>query len=216
MPKRHPSLCENLCRNAPTLKYYGFGFWFAWSFSSFSKFSPNDRTPLSGLDPAVFFSVSTACLLLTTILLMLLTARSRRIFELGATSIAFGVVGTVGVALMSVAPMFRLSVPLSGFMIAGSALTGISSAFFALKIGQVFGALNGRESSLLVLRNALLAIVIYYLLLGLSEVESLTLYVSLFAIAGLLLALDSHARETMEIKEAVYGKPPLSVHGGYT
>ena len=173
-----------LAEQWPYLRYLGMGGWWAWIWLCYSSMG------LFVLGPAGFFAQQVGRMYLfstPTIMLVLVAAALawRRVTPLlGDRRFVLGVslLGVIGTLLVGLAPYVDLTVlPVIGFV-----LTGLGTSALALKTGEAYGTLGGREVLTAGSISLVLAAFFYFMGIGLPDVCR-PFFIAVLPLVGALL-----------------------------
>ena len=135
---------SHLAEQWPYLRYLGLGAWWAWIWLCYTStglyaFWPDDAlfAPQVGL----MYLCSTPAIMCTLLLAAAFWHKVTLLMSHRLLVVAVSCLGVLGSLLIAFAPMAP-DVPLFGL---GALLTGIGTSILALKTGEVYGTLGGRE-----------------------------------------------------------------------
>ena len=159
----------------PTLGFLGFGFYYAWIWLSYDSsvllpgVSSNGTGP--GTDTTFFmYLASTTALALMLILAAVFSVLSTRIVRSRLATFTMAAVATLGTVGVRVTAELGARHPL---FLACCALTGLGTAWVALRLGAVYASVPARKAAMRAAASFVLAALLYFLVRGLPGELSL-------------------------------------------
>lgn len=185
---REPSslarLMLDLDEQWPSLKFLGFGCYYAWIWLSYNS-SVLVAGPQAGGQPAdtvfAMYLASTTALSIMLILSSVFTKISTRLVESRTFVFAMGVVAAMGTVIAAVC---SASGPADPAFIAASVLTGAGTAWVALRLGGIYSTVSARQAVMYTTASFLFACMLYFVAVGLPSSVGLAFTASLPVIAA--------------------------------
>lgn len=201
---------QRLNSHAPTLKYYGFSLWVVWSFSGYSGFGWSGIAPMGEQGTYTVYFASTISLIAVTLAFVLMKRHiTNRLLRSTPLVIGSGLLASIGTLFLYLFGRAFFDIPLLHTI--GSAFTGIGSSILYLKAGQFFGTLPPRQALCKFSQCSLVALLLYFALMGMPPLLAHGLYVLLFLFSGLLLCLDNYSKTSSASDAAEYLDTPHSI-----
>jgi DNA-binding CsgD family transcriptional regulator len=184
LASRFGQLLDDLNEQWPSLKFLGFGAYYAWIWLSYNSTLLVPETNSSSLPGSAMFTIylaSTTTLAVMLILASFFASHAERLLKSRAfilcVSLAAGV-GTIGSSVLS-------SDPTNIAFIGSSVLTGLCTAWVALKLGAIYGSAPARQTMMYTAASFVFACMLYFIAVGLPYKMGLTFMASLPILAAL-------------------------------
>lgn len=211
----HAALLSDLSEQWPSLKFLGFGCYYAWIWLCYDS----DVLVLNSQEAAAADSIFVMYLLSTTALTLLLIAlafvsnRVERILDNQLIILGMGLFASISTGLLAMTTTSE-----GGYLvfILSSVATGIGTAFVALRLGIIYGAVPARQATMYILASFVLACMLYFVGVGLPKNTSLVFTSALpfFAALCTVTALPNKSA-TIQNAELDHTRPPAKLPRGF-
>ncbi|WP_270295129.1 hypothetical protein [Eggerthella sinensis] len=175
-------LLDDLDKQWPSMKFLGFGAYYAWIFLCYNSDVLFDRANTTmGSDPLLaMYLASTTALGIVLIVAGVFYRTAGRIVESRLLVVSMAGVATLSTLLVSWSvPLGPQSLP----YIAGCALTGVGTAFVALRLGSVYRTVDARQAFMYTAGSFIFAGMLYFVCIGIPQPAGLLLTASLPLVA---------------------------------
>ncbi|WP_302391200.1 helix-turn-helix transcriptional regulator [Eggerthella sinensis] len=193
-------LLDDLDKQWPSMKFLGFGAYYAWIFLCYNSDVLFDRANTTmGSDPLLaMYLASTTALGIVLIVAGVFHRTAGRIVESRLLVVSMAGVATLSTLLVSWSvPLGPQSLP----YIAGCALTGVGTAFVALRLGSVYRTVDARQAFMYTAGSFIFAGMLYFVCIGIPQPAGLLLTASLplVAVAFTMAAARGHAEPVEDV-----------------
>ncbi|MCL1797833.1 MAG: helix-turn-helix transcriptional regulator [Eggerthellaceae bacterium] len=152
----------------PGFRFLGLGVWTAWAILAFSGTFWLSDSEIDGRHISSLYLWSSSAFALTMLLAPLFRQRVEYFFTRRNALYLFGLLGSVGAALIILAGPYYLAV--KPLFYVGAIFTGIGTAFVSLKCGQLYGEeLSPGRIIIYAMISQLLAAALFFILLHAAE-----------------------------------------------
>lgn len=175
----------------PSLKFFGFGCYYAWIWLSYNSSILVQGGPEAALPGAMLtmYLLSTAALASVLIASSLAYRRVER--TLTRSGFVFGAGLVASVSTLAVG-MSASSGSVHTLFWAASVLTGVGTAWVALRLGMVYGTVPARQAVMYSAGSFILACMLYFVATGLPRVLGLPFTASLPILAAFCASLSGY------------------------
>jgi DNA-binding CsgD family transcriptional regulator len=201
-PRSFGQLAQSIEELWPSFKYLGFGCYYAWIFLCYNSFVlfPADAF-ISGFSlRSLMYLSSTAALSLTLLLSALFHGTVTRYVKNFTFVMVASLVASVATALVI---WFSSSGTQLVPVIVFDTLTGVGTAFVALRFGVVYSTVGARKALMYTAGSFVFACMMYFVVVGLPHALGVILMVGLPALAAVLTATLGVSIKTEENKTPV-------------
>ncbi len=185
----HVALLSDLNEQWPSLKFLGFGCYYAWIWLCYDSGVLVLNSQETGAADSIFvmYLLSTAALTFMLITLAFIANRVERIFDNQLIILGMGLFASVSTGLVAMTATTE-----DGYFIfiVSSAATGIGTAFVALRLGIIYGAVPARQATMYILASFVFACMLYFVGIGLPESAGLVFASALPFFAALCTVVD--------------------------
>lgn len=168
------SLLADLDEQWPSVKFLGFGAYYAWIFLCYNSSvvfgGPETSTSSSAI--LDMYLISTAALSVVLVIAGFFEKTVKRLIESRACVLGMAVVAMFATLLVAWASTQGLDNPL--FFI-GGALTGVGTAFVALRLGSVYSQVDARQAFMYTCGSFIFAGMLYFVCIGIPQQAGLSL-----------------------------------------
>lgn len=184
----------------PYVKYLGFSFWLAWFGASYGSAVWIQHSSENSAVISSMFNASTMAHLVALILAAVFSRRVGVALRSNATIFGAGFVTTLGcLCIVAAAPSLLRSEPL---FLAGSVLTGVGTAAFALHAGLLLCALRPGKACNVLLFAQIVGVFLQFMILGLPSSAALAMFVVLPLLSSLCFAIGSARKQPDAVRES--------------
>lgn len=160
-----------LVKACPALPYMTLGIWLAWAYITYSGTAWLSDTETNGGNISVLYVISTTTFGLALVASTFSVGRVKRLLEKPSFIVGGGVVASLGCALIILIGPYYLSTVLPYEIIQtlfylGCALSGLGTAVFGLKCGELYGGLTPRKAILYAALSHIMLAFIYFTVVG--------------------------------------------------
>lgn len=162
---------KKLVKACPALPYITLGLWLAWAYIAHSGIAWLSNNETNGENISTLYIVSTLAFGIVFASAAFFVPQIRRMLANPACIIAGGAVASFGCLVIIVIGPYYLKGILSDdaigvLFLSGCAMTGIGTAVFAMKCGELYGRLLPRKAILYAALSHLLVAAIYFVVIG--------------------------------------------------
>jgi DNA-binding CsgD family transcriptional regulator len=185
-------LAIDLDEQWPSLKYLGFGCYYAWIYLCYNSdvlFNWSSTGSSSVL--LTMYLVSTTGLSLVLILAALFHKKATPLIEGRAFTMVMALVATASTVMLSCASPLG---PWNPVFLSGSFLTGVGTAFVALRLGSVYSSVVARQAFMYTAGSFLFAGMLYFVAVGIPFPANMIVTACLPLLAA-LFSLTANAHE---------------------
>lgn len=155
----------------PALPYFALGLWLSWCYIAYYGFSWLSNTETSGENISTLYIVSSIAFAVVFLVATFFVPRFREALSHPKFTVAGGVIASLGSAIIIAIGPYYLTSILSAEIVTilfyvGCAMTGVGTAFLALRCAELYGALSPRKVILYGAFSQILVAVIYYIVIG--------------------------------------------------
>lgn len=155
----------------PALPYFSLGLWLSWCYIAYYGFSWLSNTETSGENISTLYIVSSIAFALVFLIATFSASRFREALTRPWFTLIGGVIASLGCAIIiAIGPYYlTLILPYTAVRVlfyVGCAMTGVGTAFLALRCADLYGGLSPRKVILYVAFSHILLAVIYYIVIG--------------------------------------------------
>lgn len=178
-------LLVDLDEQWPSLKFLGFGCYYAWIWLSYNSSMLIPETALSVSTTDTVFAMYLASTMALSVMLILastFTNLSSKLVNNKGFVLSAGSVAAISTLLVA---FFSANGASDMVFLAGSVLTGLGTAWIALRLGAVYSTVSARQAVMYIAASFLFACMIYFVVIGLPHGIGLFITASLPVIAAI-------------------------------
>lgn len=171
-------LLEDLDEQWPSMKFLGFGAYYAWIFLSYNSdvlFGWSGAS-VGGNAMSVMYLASTTALGLVLIVAGAFQKVTARIVESRLSVTVLAGMATLATLVVAWSASAQAG---EALYVAGCSLTGVGTAFVALRLGSVYGTVGARQAFMYVAGSFIFAGMLYFVCIGLPQPVGLLMAASL-------------------------------------
>lgn len=184
----------------PYVKYLGFSCWLAWFGASYGSAVWIQHSSENSAVISSMFNASTMAHLVALVLAAVFARRIGAVLRSNATIFGAGFVTALGcLGVIFAAPPLLQSEPL---FLAGSALTGVGTAAFALHAGLLLCSLRPDKACNALLLSQVIGVFLQFMILGLPSVAALAMFVVMPLLSSVCFAIGTARKQPDAVQES--------------